>query len=143
MIGNRDSMPSDIVPLIEKAEEKTKNNDALHVQVALSYSGRFDLLQAVQKIAHDVEKGEIKAQSIDDNAIESRLLTCGVVDPDLLIRTSGELRISNFLLWQCAYSELYFTDTLWPDFQKEDLIKAIESYTKRDRRFGGINEKAS
>ncbi len=135
VVGDRKPFSHDIVELIENAENLTKNNSGLGLTIALNYGGRNDILQAAKKVADS-------GLELDDNAFamafEQSLMTKGLPDPDLLIRTSGEQRISNFLLWQCAYSELYFTDTLWPDFNKENLIDAIECYTKRDRRFGSV-----
>ena len=108
--------------------------------LALSYSGRWDITQAFQKMAKDVELGVLKAEAIEQNTIEKYLDTSGIPEPELLIRTSGEQRISNFLLWQLAYTEFFITDTLWPDFRKDDLYKAIVSYQDRERRFGKTSE---
>lgn len=143
MIGDRSRMPKDIISLIENAEKLTKKNDGLRVQVALSYSGRFDILQSVQTIARKVSEGELAPDEITEFTINSHLQTHDVIEPDLLIRTSGEQRISNFLLWQCAYTELFFSDTLWPDFGKNDLLKAIASYSQRERRFGNVHASAN
>ncbi len=143
VIGDRSRLDKEIVRLIENAETLTKDNDKLHVQVALSYSGRYDITQAVQTLARAAVDGKINPDDIDETVFSSALQTNGVPDPDLLIRTSGEKRISNFLLWQCAYSEYYFTDTYWPDFGKDDLVEAIRVYSKRDRRFGAVTDKTN
>ena len=115
-----------------------KNNKGLNFQVALNYGGRDEITRAVRNIAQQVKEGTLKVEDIDQDKICSYLDTADIPDPDLMIRTSGEQRISNYLLWQLAYSEFYFTDVLWPDFTKEDLEKAIAFYNKRDRRFGGV-----
>lgn len=124
--------------LLEVMDE-TKNNDRLTLILALNYSGRWELTEAVKKIATKVSAGELDINSIDTNTI-SEHLNDSIPDPELLIRTSGEMRISNFLLWQIAYTELFFTPKLWPDFRKADLIEALNEYQKRDRRFGRISE---
>ena len=136
VIGDRSRLDDDITALIENAESLTTNNDAIHVQIALSYSGRWDLTQAAQNLAQQVKEGTLNPEDITQEMMGLSLSTAGIPDPDLLIRTSGEERISNFLLWQCAYAELYFSQTYWPDFGKEDLIEAITAYNKRNRRFG-------
>lgn len=141
VIGDRSRMDSEIVRLIDNAEDLTRNNDKLHVQVALSYSGRYDITQAAQALARAAAAGTINPDEIDEGIFAQALQTAEIPDPDLLIRTSGEKRISNFLLWQCAYSEYYFTDTYWPDFGKDDIVKAIESFATRDRRFGSVTDK--
>ncbi len=137
VIGDRSAFDADIVKLIENAEKLTEDNKDINVIIALNYGGRNDILQAALRLhnAHLNEKLEMETVAAQ---FPGFLLTQGVPDPDLLIRTSGEMRISNFLLWQCAYTEFVFTDTLWPDFSKEDLQSAIEVYNNRDRRFGAI-----
>ncbi len=139
VIGDRTAFEADIVKMIENAETLTEENTAMTVVMALNYGGRNDILHAVQRI-HHAHLG----QKLDFSTIEAQfpgfLMTAGLPDPDLLIRTSGEQRISNFLLWQCAYTEFVFTDTLWPDFSKEDLEKALVEFSKRDRRFGAVQE---
>ena len=120
-----------------KLIEATKNNTGMIFAFAINYGGRDEIKRAVENIADDVESGKISKSDISEELISSYLDTKDLPDPDLLIRTSGELRVSNFLLWQIAYSEFYITDTLWPDFDKEELLKAIESYSHRQRRFGG------
>ena len=133
-IGKLSQLPKKCKQELEQAVEKTKNNKRMTLILALSYSGRWEIVNAVNKIIHDSKNN--LAKEITEDTFQQYLNTKGVPDPELLIRTSGEHRISNFLLWQIAYSELYFTDTLWPDFRKEDLIKAIIDYQKRERRFG-------
>lgn len=136
VIGQRERLPADIVRLIEDAEATTRDNDKLTLVMALSYGGRQDITTAARRAAQAVAAGEIKPEDIDENRLGSYLWTDGIPDPDLLIRTSGEQRISNFLLWQSAYSELVFIEKLWPDFVEDDLADAIREYQRRDRRFG-------
>lgn len=136
VIGDRARLAPDIVTLIDNAEKLTRDNKRLTLIVALSYGGRDDIVQASRKLAEDVAAGRIQAKDIDEARLSSTLFTAGIPDPDLLIRTSGEQRISNFLLWQLAYTELVFTDTLWPDFGRADLEKAISDYHGRERRYG-------
>jgi undecaprenyl diphosphate synthase len=136
VIGDRARLAPDIVTLIDNAEHLTRNNTRLTLIVALSYGGRDDIVQASRKLAEDVAAGRIKASAIDEARLSASLFTAGIPDPDLLIRTSGEQRISNFLLWQSAYTELVFIDTLWPDFGRADLEKAISDYHGRERRYG-------
>ena len=138
VIGERSRLDKDIRDAIERLEQATVNNTGLRFNIALNYGGRDDITRALRKIAVDVKDGIILPEDIDEKLISNTLDTAGMPDPDLLIRTSGELRISNFLPWQVAYSEFYFCDTLWPDFNKEELAKAILYYAKRDRRFGGV-----
>ena len=137
MIGDESRFEPDIRKGIKKLIEATKNNTGLVFAFAINYGGRDEIKRAVENIADDVESGKISKCDISEELISSYLDTKDLPDPDLLIRTSGELRVSNFLLWQIAYSEFYITDTLWPDFDKEELLKAIESYSHRQRRFGG------
>ncbi|WP_282608210.1 isoprenyl transferase [Pelagibius sp. Alg239-R121] len=136
VIGQRDRLPGDIVRLIEDAEKTTKDNDQLTLVMALSYGGRQDITTAARRVAEAVAAGKIKPEELDETRFGSYLWTDGIPDPDLLIRTSGEQRISNFLLWQSAYSELVFVEKLWPDFDEDDLADAIREYQRRDRRFG-------
>jgi undecaprenyl diphosphate synthase len=141
VIGDRTAFDADIVELIENAERLTGGNTGLTVMIALNYGGRADIVQAAQKLsAMAVERGTAFTKDEVIALMDNTLLTAGAPDPDLLIRTSGEKRISNFLLWQCAYAEFVFTDTLWPDFGKEDLSAAIVEFSGRDRRFGAIRE---
>ncbi len=139
-IGNISSLPGRCQNELLDAIEETKDNTGLTLILALNYSGRWELTQAAKKIAEDVESGKLKAKDVDSLELESNLLTSAYPDPELLIRTSGEMRISNFLLWQLAYTELYFTDKLWPDFRRADLHDALKAYEKRERRFGKISE---
>lgn len=137
VIGDVSRLDEDIQEQIQVIEEKSKEKDGLTVHIALNYGARDELRRGVQKIAKKVARGQLLPQDITEETIEASLDTAGVPDPELVIRTSGEERISNFLLWQIAYSELYFTDVLWPDFGKNDLKEAIYYYQNRERRFGG------
>ena len=139
IIGNRSAFDDDIVGLIKNAEDLTKDNDGIHVIIALNYGGKNDIAFACSKIIDKaLEAGQRPNLENIEAEIANNLMTANIPDPDLLIRTSGEQRISNFLLWQCAYSEMVFTPTLWPDFNKNDLEHAINDYANRDRRFGGL-----
>ena len=138
VIGNRDGLAADIVRDIADAEDMTASNTRIDVNICINYGSRDEILRATRRLAQRVASGEITATSIDQKSFERELLTAGLPDPDLLIRTSGEQRISNFLLWQCAYSELVFVDTLWPDFGKEHLERAIAEFRRRERRYGGV-----
>ena len=138
VIGERSRLDQDIIEAIEKLEDATKDNTGLQFNVAINYGGRDEITRAVRKIADEVKEGKISSEDITEDYISSKLDTAGMPDPDLLIRTSGEIRISNFMPWQISYSEFYFCDTLWPDFNKEELVKAIDYYNGRDRRFGGV-----
>ena len=135
-IGHRTLLPDDIVSLIEEAEERTKGNTNLNLVVALSYGARQEITAAAQSVARQVEAGELDVSDIDETVFIKHLETAGMPDPDLVIRTSGEQRISNFLLWQVAYAEFIFVDTLWPDFSDDDLREAINEYHRRERRYG-------
>jgi len=137
IIGNISRLDKDIQEQIQEVEEKSREKDGMTVHIALNYGGRDELLRSVQKITEKALNGQISLQDITEETIEENLDTAGVPDPELLIRTSGEERISNFLLWQIAYSELYFSNVLWPDFNKKDLLEAIYYYQNRERRFGG------
>ena len=139
-IGRLTDLPEKVRTNLMEAIDKTKGNTGLTLSLALSYSSKVELVEAVRKLAGDVKDGKISVESIDGSVISQYLYTRDMPDPDLLIRTSGELRISNFMLWQLAYSELYFTPTLWPDFDKEELYKAIVDYQQRERRFGMTSE---
>lgn len=134
VLGNRNRLSTALQFSISQLEKATEKNDKLDLCVMLSYSGRWDILQAVQSIV----KSEKKVEEIDYDTVSAALVTAGIPDPDLVIRTSGEKRISNYMLWQTAYSEFVFTDTLWPDFRKEELLSAIQEYSGRDRRFGKV-----
>ena len=138
VIGEKSRLSDDIRSKIEELEECSKNNTGLNFTIALNYGSRDEIRRAVTNLAKDVEDGKVKSEDVSEELISGYLDTKGIPDPDLLIRTSGEERLSNFLLWQLAYTEFYFTDVLWPDFNKEELIKAVEKYSKRDRRFGKV-----
>ena len=140
VIGDITGLDDDIRNRILELEEASKNNDGLNFQIAINYGSRDEILRAVRKLAGDVKEGKLVPEEITEQCFESYLDTHDIPDPDLLIRTSGELRLSNYLLWQLAYTEFYFTDVPWPDFTKEELIKAIEHYNNRDRRYGGVKE---
>ncbi len=139
-IGDTSHLPADCQQNLAWAIDKTRHNTGLTVILALSYSGRWEIVQAVKKIAEEIKNGKTKPSEVTEKMIEHHLQTSGIPDPELLIRTSGEMRVSNFLLWQIAYTELYITPTLWPDFRKENLYEAIWSYQKRERRFGKTSE---
>ena len=137
MIGRREELSADIIESIENLEQKTKNNTGLQFTIAINYGGRDELRRAVTKIARETADGMLSPDAITEDTISDALDTAGTPDPELMIRTSGEERISNFLLWQIAYSEFFFSDTLWPDFDKKELERAIYYYQNRERRFGG------
>jgi undecaprenyl diphosphate synthase len=135
-IGNLRRLPREVVSELHAVEEKTRQNSRMTVLLAVSYGGREEIVQAARKLARRVRDGALDPADIDENAFDESMMTAGVPDPDLLIRTSGEMRLSNFLLWQLAYTELYMTDTLWPDFRRDQFIEAVEHYKQRQRRFG-------
>ena len=137
-IGERSRLDKGMIEKIENLEESTKNNTGLNFTVALNYGSRDEMVRAMRSMAEDVQKGELKPEDITEDIYGKYLDTAELPDPDLLIRTSGEQRLSNYLLWQLAYTEFYFTDVMWPDFNKEELEKAIEWYNNRDRRFGKV-----
>lgn len=138
MIGDRTRFASDIIDGINRLEEETKDNTGMTFVFAVNYGGRDEIRRAVTKMLHDQKAGRIDADSVTEDLIASYLDTAGMPDPDLLIRTSGEIRLSNYLLWQLAYTEIYVTDCLWPDFNNTELEQAILAYNKRDRRYGGV-----
>ena len=138
MIGRSEGLNISVLEQIRRAELATYQNTGLRLNIAINYGGRAEIADAVRRIAQEVSAGRIKPEEIDDQLIESKLYTHSLPDPDLLIRTSGETRISNFLLWQIAYAEIHVTDTLWPDFSESDFFSALIEYQKRDRRYGGI-----
>jgi len=140
VIGDIHSLPDYCQTSLQEAIDFTKDNTTITLILALSYSSRWEITNAAKKIAEDIEKGKISSSEINQEILSSYMATSGVPDPELMIRTSGETRISNFLLWQLAYAELYFTDVLWPDFKKEEFYKAILNYQNRERRFGKISE---
>src|SRR5690554_426942 len=137
-IGQLDRFPNDCRAELEEAVDLTKDNTRLQLCLALSYSGRWDITEAVKKIAAHVKENRLDPSLINSQMIADHLSTADIPDPDLIIRTSGEYRISNFLLWQLAYSELYITETYWPDFRRAELYEAIDAYHQRDRRFGKL-----
>ena len=137
MIGDRRRFDQDIIDGIGRLERETKDNTGLTFVIAVNYGGRDEILRAVAKLAADIKAGKLDEAQLSEETFASYLDTAGMPDPDLLIRTSGEIRLSNYLLWQLAYTEIYVTDTLWPDFDQEELEKAILQYNKRERRFGG------
>ena len=140
VIGDKTGLDDDIRNRIDELEKATVNNDGLHFQIALNYGGRDEIVRAVKNIAERVKAGEIAVDDISEELVADSLDTEGIPEPDLLIRTCNEQRISNFLLWQLAYTEFYFTEVAWPDFSKEELTKAIEAYNKRDRKYGLVKE---
>ncbi len=135
-IGNIEELPEDVKEAIAYAEERTKDYDEYFFNIAVGYGGREEIVQAIRKVAEEVKRGEIRVEDIDERVLSDRLYTSDFPDPDLILRTSGEERISNFLLWQAAYSELYFTDVYWPGFRKIDFLRAVRSYQDRKRRKG-------
>ncbi len=135
-IGDISKLPSDVCEVLEKTMQQTASNTKLTLNLALSYGGRAEMIKAVQQIAEEVCSGELNVSSIDEVLIDSHLYTADLPDPDLLIRTGGEARLSNFLLWQASYAEIYFTDTMWPDFRRDAFCLAIEEFQSRERRFG-------
>lgn len=140
ILGDKSRLDEDIQTRIAELEEATKNNDGLCFQIALNYGSRDEMVRAMRMLAKDCKDGKVEPEHIDAQLFETYLDTHGIPDPDLLIRTSGEQRLSNYLLWQLAYAEFYFTDVLWPDFSKEDLEQAIVYYNSRERRYGGVTE---
>ena len=139
VLGDKTKLSQDIQESINYLEESSKNNTGLNLQVAINYGGRDELIRAIRSLSIDVKEHTIDVNDIDEATIEDYIDTKGIPDPDLLIRTSGESRISNFMLWQMAYTEFYFTDILWPDFNKVELMKAIEYYNSRTRKYGTIS----
>jgi undecaprenyl diphosphate synthase len=139
-LGQKDRLPAEVRKAIEQVSLETAGNSGLILNLALSYGGRNEITQAVQAIARKCLEGTLTPEGIDQNVLEQHLYTAGLPDPDLLIRTGGETRLSNFLLWQASYAELYFTEILWPDFRKKDLLAAIEDFQHRQRRFGKTGE---
>lgn len=143
VIGDITRLDEDIQKRILELEEATKDNGGLNFQIAINYGSRDEMIRAMKKLSNDCMKGSVKAEDITEELFSDYLDTKGIPDPDLLIRTSGELRLSNFLLWQLAYAEFYFTDVPWPDFTKEELEKAVVQYNSRDRRYGGVKEETN
>jgi undecaprenyl diphosphate synthase len=143
VIGDTQRLPKIVQEACGYLEERTKQNTGTSMVLALSYSSRWEITHAVQQIADKVQKGELQSEDISEESIQEHLATSFMPDPELMIRTGGEERLSNYLLWQCAYSEFYFTDTFWPDFKEEDLCKAIVDYQSRQRRFGKTCEQVT
>lgn len=139
-LGRLDPLASSLADEIRKAEQATSSNTGLHLNIAINYGSRAEMIDAFRQVAWEAFTGRLNPERIDEEIISNRLYTSRMPDPDLLIRTSGEMRISNFLLWQIAYSEIHVTETLWPDFGSTDFLKALIDYQKRDRRFGGLNQ---
>lgn len=139
IIGRRDNLGADLVAIIDRAEARTRDNTDFHLTIAFNYGGRDEIVRACQAIAREAAAGDLDADALDEAAIAGHLDTAALPDVDLMIRTSGEQRISNFLLWQAAYAELVFLDVLWPDFSREDLARAIQTYHQRSRRYGGVD----
>lgn len=140
VLGDKTKLDEDIRTRIDELEKATVDNDGLNFQIALNYGSRDEMVRAMKKMAEDCKDGKLEVADISEKVFEKYLDTHDIPDPDLLIRTSGELRLSNYLLWQLAYTEFYFTDVPWPDFSKEELLKAIEQYNRRDRRYGKVKE---
>ena len=138
VLGEKSRLDADIRSRIAELEEATKSNDGLHFQIAINYGGRDEIVRAARRMAEAVAEGRLRPEEITQDTVGGYLDTAGIPEPDLLIRTCNEQRISNFLLWQLAYTEFYFTPVLWPDFTKEELIKAVEAYNHRDRKYGGL-----
>jgi undecaprenyl diphosphate synthase len=138
IIGDKDRLPTHTLRAVEKAMKDTQNNEGLILNFALNYGSRAEIISAVQKIAQDVKAGQLDELSINETLFSDYLMTQSLRDPDLLIRTSGEIRLSNFMLWQLAYTEFWFTDVLWPDFNEQNFLRAIHTYQQRGRRFGGV-----
>jgi len=141
-IGRREGLPTDVLEILDRALEQSKNGDRFTLCLAINYGARQEMVDAVRAIARRVQAGECRPDEIDETTIQESLYTRGIPDPDLVIRTSGELRLSNFLLWQISYSELWVTDKQWPEFGREDLLEAVRQFSQRDRRFGGIETEA-
>ena len=139
VIGDKTALSDEIREKIEELEEMTKDNKGLNFTIAINYGSRDEMVRAMKKMAADVKEGKVSPEELTETTFEDYLDTKGIPDPDLLIRTSGEQRLSNYLLWQLAYTEFYFTDVLWPDFSKKDLEQAVLAYNKRDRRFGKVS----
>lgn len=137
-IGSREGMPKDIVKLMDTVEERSKDKSNTYVNLAVNYGGRAEIVESVKTIAEKVKNGTLKIEDITEDTVSAGIYTAGQPDPDLIIRPSGEYRLSNFLLWQSAYAEIYIDDVLWPDYKPEDLDRALEAYAKRNRRFGGV-----
>ncbi|MFG0307017.1 MAG: isoprenyl transferase [Phycisphaerales bacterium JB040] len=143
VIGRREHMPADVLGALDRLETRTASCDGITLCLAINYGGRDEIVDAARSLARSVRDGELDPDDIDQAVFASRLYTAGLPDPDLLIRTGGDLRVSNYLLWQISYAELYVTDVLWPDFDREAYLEALRVYAKRTRRFGGVAEPAA
>ena len=143
IIGDRSRLPEFVCEALSRCEQNTAANTGMTMVLALSYSSRWEITEAARQLAEQVQRGELRAEDITEETFQDKLTTCFMPDPELLIRTGGELRLSNYLLWQCAYSELYFTETYWPDFTAEHLYAAIADYQNRERRFGKTSEQVT
>jgi undecaprenyl diphosphate synthase len=143
IVGSREGLPSDVLHAMDDVARATAHNRELTLCLAINYGSRAEIVRAAQQLAHAVAKGELRPEQIDERAFAQHLWTHDLPDPDLLVRTAGELRISNFLLWQISYSELYVTDTLWPEFSRKELAQAVRAYAQRTRKFGGLCGEAS
>ncbi|WP_291842539.1 isoprenyl transferase [Maricaulis sp.] len=143
IVGRRDNLGPDLVAIIDRAERRTRDNTEFHLTIAFNYGGRDEILRMCQAIAREAAAGRLDPETLDETVLGAHLDTVGLPDVDLLIRTSGEQRISNFLLWQAAYAELVFLDVLWPDFSRQDLARAIDVYRQRSRRYGGVDAGAA
>lgn len=141
IIGNPEGLPKHTIKAVTRAVDETADNTGLNLIFALNYGGRDELVQAFRAMHEDINSGRLSLDAVDDAAVGRYLMTAPAPDPEMIIRTSGEYRLSNFLLWQSSYSELFFTDTLWPEFSAEEMDELIEQYRRRDRRFGGLNDK--
>lgn len=141
IIGNLEGLPKHTIKAVTRAVDETADNTGLNLIFALNYGGRDELIQAFRAMHEDINNGRLSLDAVDDAAVGRYLMTAPAPDPEMIIRTSGEYRLSNFLLWQSSYSELFFTDTLWPEFSAEEMDELIEQYRRRDRRFGGLNDK--
>ncbi|MFG0241037.1 MAG: isoprenyl transferase [Gimesia chilikensis] len=137
-IGRRSDLPKDVLAEVDKTIDESRNNTGMQLCLALNYGSRSEIVDAVKSIVNEVEQGGLKAEDIDEEVISSHLYTAGMPDPDLVIRTAGEMRVSNFLLWQISYAELWVTETYWPDFSVNDFWQALRDFAARDRRFGGL-----
>lgn len=140
IVGKREGLPPEVLVEMDRTLDACSNNTGMTLCLAINYGARMELVDAIQQIAGEVASGELNARDITEETVSNHLYTSGLIDPDLLIRTSGEMRISNFLLWQISYAELWITDTLWPEFDRKDLAAAIRSFSNRNRRFGGLKE---
>ena len=140
MIGDPSPLAQDLQESLVRLQESSKNNTGLNFQIAINYGSRDEIIRGIRKLAEDYKQGKLELSEITEERFSDYLDTAGIPDPDLLIRTSGELRLSNYLMWQLAYTEFYFTEVPWPAFTKEDLWKAIEKYNSRERRYGGVKE---